>query len=161
MRRDRLIGVFIVLLGFGYVAAALAINVPITYAAVGPRAIPIGIGLGIVLSGVWLAALPGPIPAPDSEQRIALDWPLVGWMIALLLGYAVVLPIIGFVLTNIVFLLLCAQVLGERHHLLRDTIVAVLFALGTYVLFSYLLRIDLPSGPVESLLDAGLGRLRP
>src|SRR3712207_652564 len=101
MRVERALGALIVLIGAAYVAGALAINQPPAYAAVGPRTIPIGVGLGIIVSGIWLALAPGQEPGPTSDQRIALDWRLVGMVTLLLLGYAVALRWLGFVLTNI------------------------------------------------------------
>jgi len=148
MRAIRWVALAIVLFGAFYLWGALQIRESTTYAAVGPRFMPNAIGLGIVLSGVWLFAFPGAPPAPDSPQSMSLDWVSIGLMVLLVVAYVALFRVAGYVLATTLLLWGGAQILGDRHHLVRDGVIAVALAVVIYYVFSQLLRINLPPGPL-------------
>lgn len=148
MRAIRWVALAIVMFGVFYLWGALQIRESTTYAAVGPRFMPNAIGIGIVLSGVWLFAFPGAPPGPDSPQSMSLDWVSIGLMVILVAAYVALFRVAGYVLATTLLLWGGAQILGDRRHLVRDGVIAVALALVIYYVFSQLLRINLPPGPL-------------
>jgi putative tricarboxylic transport membrane protein len=142
----RLVAIVIVIFGIAYLGAAFAIKLSATYATIGPRFFPIAIGVGIVLSGVWLFATPKQILEADSAQMIALDWPRLGGLLAIMVGYIALLQPLGYIVTTTLLMLGGSQLLGERRKLVRDAIVAILLAVVTGYVFARLLGINLPEG---------------
>ena len=125
------------------------------YAAVGPRVFPVVVGLGLLAGGAALlvGALrrPAPAPEPDAEPAEPTDWAtLLGMAVLLAVYLALYLPL-GFILATILFLVAAARVLGSRA-LVRDVVVAVALALATYLLFTRLLGLQLPGGPLAEVL---------
>lgn len=148
MRAIRWVALFIVLFGVFYLWGALQIREATTYAAVGPRFMPNAIGIGIILSGVWLFAFPGAQPSPDSPQSVTLDWLSIGLMLGVVVAYIALFRVVGYVAATTFLLWGGAQVLGERRHFVRDGVIAVALAVTIYYVFSQLLRINLPPGPL-------------
>lgn len=148
MRTIRWVAIAIILFGAFYLWGALQIRESTTYAAVGPRFMPNAIGIGIVLSGVWLFVFPGAPPAADSPQSMTLDWLRIGLMLGVVAAYIALFRVLGYVLATTMLLWGGAQVLGERRHLVRDGVIAVALAVTIYYVFSQLLRINLPPGPL-------------
>ncbi|MBE2240074.1 MAG: tripartite tricarboxylate transporter TctB family protein [Caldilineaceae bacterium] len=146
MQTIRWVALTIIAFGAFYVWGASLIRESTTYAAVGPRFIPNAIGIGIVLSGLWLFAAPGAPPAPDTPQRMSLDWVSIGLMAGLVLLYILVFRWLGYIGSTILLLWAGAQILGDRSHLLRDGVIAVMLAATIYLVFSRLLGINLPQG---------------
>jgi putative tricarboxylic transport membrane protein len=147
MRTLRWVALAIVLLGVAYLWQSFSIRQSLTYSAVGPRFFPIAIGIGILLSGVWLFAAPGQeATEPDSAQMVPLDWPRLGGMTLLIIAYILLFKPAGYILSTAVMLLAGSQILGERKHLLRDGLIGVFLALMAYFLFAQLLGINLPKG---------------
>lgn len=146
MRAIRWIALIIILFGAAYLWQAFQIRQPTTYAAVGPRFFPIAIGIGIVLSGLWLFLLPGNPPEPDSPEMTRLDWPRIGGMFAAVIVYILAFKTVGYIITTAVMLAAGAQILGERHHLVRDLAIGVGLAVVLNFTFARLLGINLPQG---------------
>jgi len=65
------------------------------------------------------------------------------------LAYAWLFERIGFILSTLVFML-GWQVLVERERWMKSIIITALCAAAMYALFSYLLRVELPSNPLVS-----------
>ncbi|MEV4017238.1 tripartite tricarboxylate transporter TctB family protein [Nonomuraea angiospora] len=159
-------------------AQAFAIPQGEGYQAVGPRAFPllVGVGLGVVsVIGVVQAFRPGtrepdaPHPAPaaisgtsdistgtatipeDGSGGGASEkphWPSVLLLIGSLAAYALLLVPAGYWQATTVFFVAVARVLGSRR-LVRDVLVGLALALATYFLFDRLLGITLPPGLVR------------
>ena len=72
-------------------------------------------------------------------------------MWALLIGYVLLLPRLGFMICSAVLLAVFFFLLGERHWYLGISI-AVVFSLGIYFLFAKALQIDLPMGILKAVL---------
>lgn len=147
MRAIRWVALAIVLLGAFYLWQSFSIRQSLTYSAVGPRFFPIAIGIGILLSGLWLFATPGEEPTePESPQLISLDWPRLGGMALLIVAYIVTFKTAGYILSTAIMLVAGSQILGNPKHLLRDSITAIAIAVTAYFLFAQLLGINLPAG---------------
>lgn len=124
---------------------------------IGPQTIPYIVG-GLLLVCALLLAVKvfrGDVAIPDDGEDIDPNTPI---------GWRTVLPLIGFFILNIVLinplgwvisgtLLFWGSVLslGSRHYL-RDGIVSLLMALGTFYGFYLGLGIHLPAGVLEGVL---------
>jgi putative tricarboxylic transport membrane protein len=146
MRAIRWVALIIVLFGIGYLWAGLQIRETTTYSAVGPRVVPNALGIGIILSGIWLFLLPGAPPAPESPETLPLDWLSVGLMAGAVVCYILVFRPLGYIISTALVTLAGAQLLGDRTHLLRDSIISVALAVSVAFVFGRLLNIDLPRG---------------
>ncbi|MFI9838650.1 tripartite tricarboxylate transporter TctB family protein [Nonomuraea sp. NPDC051941] len=138
-------------------AQAFAIPQGEGYQAVGPRAFPllVGVGLAVVsVIGVVQAFRPGtrePAPATtDAGGEVAEKphWPSVLLLIGSLAAYAILLVPAGYWQATTAFFVAVARVLGSRR-LVRDVLVGLALALATYFLFDRLLGISLPPGLVR------------
>ena len=138
----------IVLFGVWYLWQALALHEGPGYAAVGPRVFPALVGTGVLLSGAALVLdqlrQPAELVPPAVEPA---DWPTLGLTaLAFALYLASLLPL-GFVPATTLFVPLCARVLGSRA-LLRDLLSGAGLSLTTSALFTRLLGLELPRGPL-------------
>jgi putative tricarboxylic transport membrane protein len=146
MRAIRWVALLIVLFGAAYLWAGLQIRETTTYSAVGPRFVPNALGIGIVLSGIWLFLMPGAPPAPESPETLPLDWVSVGLMAGAVIVYVLVFKPLGYIIATALMTVAGAQILGDRGHLLRDSIIGVALAVSIAFLFGRLLNIDVPRG---------------
>ncbi|MFI6734389.1 tripartite tricarboxylate transporter TctB family protein [Nonomuraea sp. NPDC050451] len=143
-------------------AQAFAIPQGEGYQAVGPRAFPllVGVGLAVVsVIGVVQAFRPG-TREPDATPPAAATtdvggeasgephWPSVLLLIGSLAAYALLLVPAGYWQATTAFFVAVARVLGSRR-LVRDVLVGLALALATYFLFDRLLGISLPPGLVR------------
>lgn len=146
MRAIRWVALIIILFGAAYLWAGLQIRETTTYSAVGPRFFPNALGIGIILSGLWLFVMPGAPPAPDTPETLVLDWLSLGLMAGAVLLYVLAFRPLGYILSTTLMMLAGAQILGERGHLVRDSIISVGLAVTIAFVFGRLLNIDLPPG---------------
>jgi putative tricarboxylic transport membrane protein len=121
---------------------------------VGPRVIPYIVGAGLVASGLWLAidVLRGRIAEPsggddaeDVDASLPTDWTTVGIIGAALLGYLVLIERAGFIISSALLFFGAAFGMGSRK-VVRDIAIAVLLAVGAYVVFTRGLSLRLPKG---------------
>ncbi|AIC93229.1 tripartite tricarboxylate transporter TctB family protein [Shouchella lehensis] len=73
------------------------------------------------------------------------DLKIIVPVVLLMLLYILLLEPIGFVITTVCFIFICSLLLGYKNHL-TNGIVAVLFPVFFYFLFTRYLMIALPSG---------------
>ncbi|MBM6620531.1 tripartite tricarboxylate transporter TctB family protein [Micrococcaceae bacterium RIT802] len=124
---------------------------------VGPRVVPFIVGGLLLLCAVLLAikVLRGDNAPADDGEDIDPNTPI---------GWRTVLPLIGFFILNIILINPLGWVisgtlffwgsvwsLGSRHYV-RDGIVSLLMALGTFYGFYLGLGIHLPAGVLEGVL---------
>lgn len=146
MARTRLVALVIVLVGVAYLWGAGQIKESVTYAAVGPRFFPIAIGVGVVVSGLWLFAVPGVVAAANGQLAPALDWLRLVGILLIMLCYLATFRTVGFLLGSIVLIFVGSQLLGERRYLVRDLLSSVVLVTITSFVFTQLLGINLPAG---------------
>ncbi|MBI5650805.1 MAG: tripartite tricarboxylate transporter TctB family protein [Chloroflexi bacterium] len=147
MKHDFLVAICVVLFAIAYLIGALMINEPNTsYSAVGPRFLPIFIGVGMFLSGVWLGWQAW---RKKSDAKIdaleEMEWRTWGACVIVLLGYILAFETVGYLITTSVFLFLQARVFGSRAWL-RDLVVSVALTALVYFFFNGLLKVGLPKG---------------
>ena len=150
-------------IGFAFALAYLAATFAIpegsfANAAVGPAALPAVIGAALAVASLALAArgvLRG-VPAreePEVEEAEGLDdnpaqRPARFAVVAgLLLGYILLLLPLGYVISTFLFLFGTTMYLDRRRPV-RNFVYSLLFALVVYYVFTELLTVVLPAGPL-------------
>lgn len=124
---------------------------------VGPKAVPVIVGLLLLVVAVVLAVdvLRGGHGAAEAGEDIDLATPMEWRTVLLLIGVFVanimLIEVVGFPIAGALLFWGAAFALGSRH-LVRDPLVAVVLALVTYVVFVRLLGVALPGGPLEGLV---------
>ncbi len=148
MKHDLTLAGIIIVFAGAFIAGAFMIDQPVTtFSAVGPRAFPIMIGIGMLLSGVWLGLQTWRRQAAafkfsDLEE---IDWKTWGATALVFLIYILIFEPVGYLISTAVFLFVVARVLGS-HAWLRDAIVSVTISLAIYYFFNGLLKVGLPKG---------------
>jgi putative tricarboxylic transport membrane protein len=116
---------------------------------VGPRAMPmvVAAGLAVLAIGNGIAALRGHLP-----ERETLLWrPIVLIIGGLVVMMAFIAFGVGFILATAVLFAATAAAFG-RTAFLVDLLIGVVLGVVIYVIFSKLLSLSLPTGPIEHLL---------
>ena len=121
------------------------------YSGVGPASMPRVVGGGLILLAVWTAAeaLRGDFPERPEQSAGPVLWIVAGLAAQLLLLHAA-----GFSVATGVLFALTARAFGKRN-LAMTLPVGILFAFAVWVVFSQLLMLHLPAGPLERLFFPG------
>jgi putative tricarboxylic transport membrane protein len=143
---ERVAGALVAIFGAWFLWQALQFREGPGFATVGPRAFAVIVGLGLVASGIAMAAF-----ASEPEAETPIDWRTLVQMAAVLGAYIALFLPLGFPLASVLFFVAGAWVLGSRAPL-RDLVSGVALVLVVYLVFTRLLGIDLPAGPLEGLL---------
>lgn len=137
-----------------------ALSLPGGYAKVdpvGPRLFPIVIGIGLLVMAVILAvAIPrgsrGEADAgEDIDPDMPSDWRTVGLLIGLFVLLIVLVEPLGWAIAGALFFAGCATVLGSKHYV-RNIVIGVVLALGSFYAFYSGLGIPLPAGILDGIL---------
>ena len=111
--------------------------------SVDPQALVIWTALSLTYLGQQVVAVVRRRPGLPSERFERM--PAAALMVALLVGYGLVLNPVGYLISTTVFFVATACVLGSRH-LARDTIIGVLLTVSVYFAFTQALGVRLPAG---------------
>jgi putative tricarboxylic transport membrane protein len=162
MKEDRIASVAFFLLAAVYLGMAFfTIGQPASKQILGPDAFPKAIGvLMLVLSALYaMQAFRGAhkedetraaIIGADDKLSSYMDVKTVGIMLGLMLVYAFIFERLGYPISTFLVFMAGVWVL-DRRHLVRDTLIAALISFGLYFSFGYLLRVQLPPGPLTWL----------
>lgn len=141
MKTDRIFGVVVILVALAFIVSAYNLPAGNIFDKLGPRAFPIIIGVGMVLSAAVLVI--GPDPEPD--------WPALPTILALglatavLVGYAYALKPLGFLLpTAIAASILSYQITPKR---VPAMLTGLGLSVGLFVIFRYALGLSLLALP--------------
>ena len=141
MKTDRIFGVVVILVALAFIVSAYNLPAGNIFDKLGPRAFPIIIGVGMVLSAAVLVI--GPDPEPD--------WPAfpkilaLGLGTAVLVGYAYALKPLGFLLpTAIAASILSYQITPKR---VPAMLTGLGLSVGLFVIFRYALGLSLLALP--------------
>lgn len=145
-------------IGLGLIAIASVIGfdtmqmqVPPSYARVGPQIFPYIIAIGLAITGVhiaWKSYRGGDEVIDEVEPT---DWKSVGIIVAGLIAHMNLLKPLGFVPAGLILFMSVAFAFGSRHYG-RDAIVGFLLVLFAYLGFTYGLGLQLPPGILKGLL---------
>jgi len=121
------------------------------YSGVGPGTVPRVVGIGLILLAVWTvaAALRGDFPERPRQQPAP-----VLWIIAGLAGQLILLKVAGFSIATGVLFALTARAFGKRN-LTLTLPVGIAISFVVWIVFSQLLMLNLPAGPLEHLFFGG------
>ena len=116
---------------------------------VGPKAMPfiIAVGLSILSAGNFINGMKGDLPAREALNNKAIYW--------ILGGLAALMIVIGFgggfiIATALLFAMTAAAFGRKAFHI--DLLVGLVLAAIVFLVFSKLLSLALPAGPLENLL---------
>lgn len=156
-RSEIAVGCALGLLAIGVWYATSLIAVSPGYAFVGPRAFPYGVaallgvlGLGFVLAGFWDRAEASPADEPTQQllrPNLSALW-VVGGFAANLIG----LSTVGFVIAAAIQYAMTARGFGSRRPLV-DLAYGLVFAAGTFFLFTRLLGVFIRPGPLWEMIS--------
>jgi putative tricarboxylic transport membrane protein len=106
-------------------------------------------GLGVALAREAQALPAGADPATHDDAPFELhDWRTLGLFAGLLALYIALFLPLGFILCSTLLIVGGAWVLGS-HAWRRDLIAGVTVSLVAYLVFTALLGLELPAGPLE------------
>jgi len=160
-REERIASFVVAAFSLAYFVGAFLIPMPTLKQQMGPGFFPKGIGVAmLILSGIYvLQQLRGGVK--EDEERAAIigaeekiqgkvNLKRIGFILVLMLFYAFVFERLGYAIST--FVVFMAGVLYlDRRHLVRDGIVAVIASFVLYYVFTTILRVQLPAGPLKFL----------
>jgi putative tricarboxylic transport membrane protein len=145
-------------IGLGLIAIASVIGfdtmqmqVPPSYARVGPQIFPYIIAIGLAITGAhiaWKSYRGGDEVIDEVEPT---DWKSVGIIVAGLIAHMNLLKPLGFVPAGLILFMSVAFAFGSRRYG-RDALIGFLLVLFAYVGFTYGLGLQLPPGILKGLL---------
>ncbi len=153
-RSDAVAGGFMLVFAVAYLAAAFTIPEPsFENAVVGPKAVPLAIGVALVVASLALAirgffkgsserdAVPG-APGEDAPPQ---DLRKLAVVALLLLAYILIFVPLGYAISTFLFMLAATTYL-DREHWIRNLVYAVVFSVVVYSIFVYVFGVQLPAG---------------
>jgi putative tricarboxylic transport membrane protein len=148
---DVVAGGFMFVFAVAYLVAAFAIPKPsFENAVVGPKAVPIAIGVALGAASLALAirgfvwgrsrrdAASGDEAPPQDLRKLAV-------VALLLLGYILIFVPLGYAISTFLFMLAVTTYLA-REHWIRNLIYALVFSAVVYSIFVYVFGVQLPAG---------------
>ena len=148
---DVVAGGFMFVFAVAYLVAAFAIPKPsFENAVVGPKAVPIAIGVALAATSLALAIrgfLKGKSPrdAASGDDAPPQDLRKLGMIALLLLGYILIFVPLGYAISTFLFMLVVTTYL-DREHWVRNLVYAVAFSVVVYSIFVYVFGVQLPAG---------------
>ncbi len=134
-----------------YLMAAFAIPEPsFENAVVGPKAVPLAIGVALAATSLALA-IRGFVwgrserDAASGEATPPQDLRKLGVVALLLLAYILIFIPIGYAISTFLFMLSVTMYL-DREHWVRNLVYAVVFSAVVYSIFVYVFGVQLPAG---------------
>jgi len=116
---------------------------------VGPRMFPILLGCALALSAAMLAyeiwSKPTSEESASAQSGNRQGAVIIAAVAALTFAYFMAFEPLGYVVSTFVYLILLSSYFHKKKHLINISS-AVLFSLGTYLLFAKILQVPLPSG---------------
>ncbi|GGK01120.1 tripartite tricarboxylate transporter TctB family protein [Pseudomonas matsuisoli] len=147
---QRIFGVVLLVASIGLALSAWGYQAPFSYEPVGPRAYPLLLLSLLALGGIYLLVKPASAHAVSNEPP--LDRHVVRKVttcVVLLVIYAAVFELLGFIPASTVFAIGMARLYGGSWR--ASVIAGLLLGVGMYLLFDKLLDVPLPLGILSSL----------
>jgi putative tricarboxylic transport membrane protein len=129
---------------------------------VGPDVFPKAVGiLMLLISSIYLFQQLRGYAKEADEKRAAIigadekvetkaDLKTMGIMVLIMIAYAFLFEPLGYSITTFLSFMAGSLVLDKKH-LLRDTFIALIASFGMYFIFTLLLKVQLPAGPLSLL----------
>lgn len=144
---DRLAGATIGVFGAWFLWQAAILREGPGYAAVGPVCSRLSSASASWRAGWHLGVSPTRRPEAESDVEPERDWRTLAGAAAILAGYVVLFQPLGFVVASTLFLAANSWNLGSRSFR-RDIVAGPLTSAAAYLVFTYLLGLELPAGPL-------------
>jgi putative tricarboxylic transport membrane protein len=149
---EALIAIALIALGAFIILDATTIRVAVTYARIGPRVIPYGVGAGLLVLGVLLlAGARARLAARPADEDRRWDAAALLRVAAGLAAQLALIKPLGFVISSAILFTFAASAFGSRRPWLDLPIGLVLAAL-TFLGFTRGLGLTLPAGPLAGIL---------
>jgi putative tricarboxylic transport membrane protein len=154
------LGICALLAVLGVLVLTDAIRIPTDFAQrgpVGPKAVPVVVGVALLLVAALLArdVLRGVRGESETGEDVDLaapgDWRTVLLLSAAFLANAALIGLVGFPVSGAILFWGAAYALGSRAFV-RDPLIAAALSIATYLLFNNLLGVPLPGGPLMEVL---------
>ena len=160
-REERIASFVVAAFSLAYFVGSFLIPMPTLKQQMGPGFFPKGIGVAmLILSGIYIfQQLRGGVK--EDEERAAMigadekiqgkvNLKRIGFILVLMAFYAFVFERVGYAIST--FVVFMAGVLYlDRRHLVRDGVIAVISSFVLYYIFTTVLRVQLPAGPLKFL----------
>ena len=153
-------GVVVLLLGLGIWAIVDAMSLTDVATArgpVGPKTVPIVVGILLLVTGVLLAVdiARGGRGEQEGGEDVDLshgsDWRTIGLLVASFAANALLIERVGWPISGAILFFGTTFALGSRHYV-RNVIISAVLSVGTWYLFYAGLGIQLPAGVLEGIL---------
>jgi putative tricarboxylic transport membrane protein len=141
MAKDRIFGLFMIVLALGYILSATNIQTSFMSDPVGPRVFPYMVAAVVILCALVMVLKPD----PDAE------WPTLTMALklaaatAILIGYAMTIRPLGFILPTIVVAGLLSYMINPRP--VPAALSGIGLGIGLFVLFKVILGLGLQGLP--------------
>ena len=160
-REERLASFVVAAFSVAYFVGAFFIPVAPLKQQLGPGAFPKGIGVVmLILSAIYvIQQLRGGVKEDEeratiigAEEKVQgkINLKRIGFILVLMVFYAFVFERLGYAISTFVVFMAGVFYL-DRRHLLRDGIIAVIASLVLYYVFTTVLGVQLPAGPLKFL----------
>lgn len=162
MKQDRIASIAFFLFALAYFTMAFTtISKPTVLQILGPDAFPKAIGVAmLILSGLYVVqSFRGGASEDDARAAIIgadekvssrVDLKTIVLMLGVMLVYVFLFEPLGYPIASFL-MFLAGIVILDRRHWKRDTVIAVIASFGFYFVFSLVLRVQLPAGPLRWL----------
>ncbi|MBQ1492573.1 MAG: tripartite tricarboxylate transporter TctB family protein [Blautia sp.] len=160
--RDLILGILMLILGVSYTIFAQQIKTrpKITPSYSSARIFPTLLGILLIILSVLLIiqgirALKKEEAQEEASAKMSkVDLASIVLTFACMILYIVLLPLIGFILSTVIYLFLQITILApkEKRNILLFAIIAIVFTAIAFVAFRIGLSQMLPRGPIESML---------
>lgn len=152
----RLAALAVISLGLLALVGATQVGRGAGYVVVGPWVMPAVVGAGLVALGMLLFLRGTVRPDLDLARHVTAeaaetDWKTTGLTLLALVGYALALGQLGYVVATTGFIPIVARILGSRRPG-RDLVIAAALGLVVYLGFTQFLGVRLPAGLLDSVL---------
>ncbi|PRR80576.1 Tripartite tricarboxylate transporter TctB family protein [Clostridium liquoris] len=150
-------GIVSIILGIVYIIQTLALPRASIGSPMSPLYFPLGLGVSMVVLGIILVvqeALKGGLNGKarqKSDFRLNYTGKLIIFTCIISIIYAILYERAGFIISTIFFLEAILTAINGKDQWKINTIVAVCFSVGIYILFSKILGIILPITPIINI----------
>jgi len=160
-REERIASFVVAAFSLAYFVGTFLIPVPTLKQQMGPSFFPKGIGVAmLILSGIYILQQFRGGVKEDEERAVIIgadekiqgkvNLKRIGFILVLMAFYAFVFERVGYAISTFVVFMVGVLYL-DRRHLVRDGIIAVIASFVLYYVFTTILRVQLPPGPLKFL----------
>jgi len=138
---DRAFGIFLFLLGLFILYGGLSLEVPFAYDPLGPKTFPVIIGIALALLSIVVIVKPkqAHFPAFNTNIKTVI-------IVVLLVIYEMIFNVLGFLLATSLLVFCLSKIF--KGTTLQAFGSAIGVSIVVYLLFSYLLDVQLPVGTI-------------